>query len=172
MCFEKMDELLKKYQALCDYCDRFFESVVKAYPKEIHCQKGCSECCTLNSVAPLEAYVIGRQLSGIPRISSVCQGQYCRFLIEDACAVYPARPIICRTHGIPLDYPDREGVDVCPLNFRDREWFTIKPESILKAERITENFMRLNMAYCMIAGLPPTNKDRVAIWDIEPAPSD
>lgn len=51
---------------------------------------------------------------------------------EGECTVYPARPIICRVHGVPLAYPvyeydgagnlvnDRELMDLwCDLNFTD-----------------------------------------------------
>jgi Fe-S-cluster containining protein len=49
----------------------------------------------------------------------------CPALIDGACAVYDARPVICRTHGFPLFYSDEETdeafLDVCPLNFSESE---------------------------------------------------
>ncbi|QUW03153.1 YkgJ family cysteine cluster protein [Chloracidobacterium validum] len=50
----------------------------------------------------------------------------CPALVNEACAVYPARPVLCRTHGFPLLYLDEtteDGglLDVCPLNFTDGE---------------------------------------------------
>ncbi|OYT70291.1 MAG: hypothetical protein CFK52_11535 [Chloracidobacterium sp. CP2_5A] len=47
----------------------------------------------------------------------------CPALVDGACAVYPARPALCRTHGFPLLYVDDDEesglLDVCPLNFAD-----------------------------------------------------
>ncbi len=49
----------------------------------------------------------------------------CPALLDGACAVYPARPVLCRTHGFPLLYLDDDEesglLDVCPLNFTDDE---------------------------------------------------
>lgn len=41
-------------------------------------------------------------------------------LVDHTCMVYPARPVICRTHGLPI-YMEKEGraqVDFCPENFK------------------------------------------------------
>ncbi|MCS7078560.1 MAG: YkgJ family cysteine cluster protein [Chloracidobacterium sp.] len=49
----------------------------------------------------------------------------CPALLDGACAVYAARPVLCRTHGFPLLYlndDDENGfVEVCPLNFADEK---------------------------------------------------
>lgn len=48
----------------------------------------------------------------------------CPALLDGACAVYPARPVICRTHGFPLLYLDDDDnglLEICPLNFTDDE---------------------------------------------------
>ena len=33
------------------------------------------------------------------------------------CRVYDARPMICRSHGLPISLGDPPSRDVCPLNF-------------------------------------------------------
>jgi hypothetical protein len=70
-------------------------------------------------------------------------------LEEDGrCAIYPHRPLVCRTQGLPLRYPEgvipalavlargRDGGDPitwCPLNFREHP-----PDAgdVLDAERV------------------------------------
>ena len=40
-------------------------------------------------------------------------------LLRNRCVIYPDRPIICRTHGLPILYREAERtfVDYCRLNF-------------------------------------------------------
>ena len=47
--------------------------------------------------------------------------QRCELLDADGrCAVYAARPIVCRSHGAPLRLPDGQ-LDACPLNFEGED---------------------------------------------------
>lgn len=43
----------------------------------------------------------------------------CPLLEEDRCIAYGFRPLICRSHGLPIRVKDDRGErrDVCPLNF-------------------------------------------------------
>jgi Fe-S-cluster containining protein len=40
-------------------------------------------------------------------------------LIDGLCAIYDDRPLICRSHGLPLWSREDEQVFHCALNFRD-----------------------------------------------------
>ena len=111
-------------------CGEFFA----LHAQRIACRKGCSECCTDIAILPVEWHALSLFIRdagvtvGSPRSRSVCP-----FLVKDACSVYPARPIICRTHGLPLVFqvetygadgrrvesPDpEERLTWCDLNFR------------------------------------------------------
>lgn len=140
------------YAALAARIDAFFAAVLARHRSVMHCQSGCAGCCQAGlSVSPLEAAVIREYLEGLPaaerqHIASRAQvggtaqlqpdgdpGEHrCVFLDEaERCAIYPARPLVCRSQGLPLAYaPDlvpaealrfraRDGraVVVCPLNF-------------------------------------------------------
>lgn len=39
----------------------------------------------------------------------------CALLVDGSCSVYDERPIICRSHGLPIRVDG--ATDVCPLNF-------------------------------------------------------
>jgi len=43
----------------------------------------------------------------------------CTFLYEGQCSIYEARPLICRTQGLPLFVASENVLDYCPLNFKD-----------------------------------------------------
>ncbi len=38
---------------------------------------------------------------------------------EGRCTTYEARPLICRSHGVPIEVGEPSTRDVCPLNFVD-----------------------------------------------------
>jgi Fe-S-cluster containining protein len=104
------------------------------------CRQGCTQCCHVDlSVFSVEADFIRQwwnQLSESERklrreqwAMAQAKGKNlldqivspCRFLIEGGCSIYEARPVICRSHGLPLKRleGEREEVDICPLNFTD-----------------------------------------------------
>lgn len=144
-----------EYAALVARIDAFFAGVLARHRPVMHCQSGCAGCCQDGlSVSPLEAAVIREYLAGLPaaerkRIASQAHTQEaaqeehdadpeergCVFLDEaERCAIYPARPLVCRTQGLPLAYSadvvplealrfrarDGRAVVACPLNFSDQ----------------------------------------------------
>jgi len=77
-------------------------------------------------VLPLEAYIIEQHLRNfspqrIKRLRKLYKNddETCPMLLRDRCVIYPVRPIICRTHGLPILYREagRAFVDYCRLNF-------------------------------------------------------
>ena len=171
-----LSTLFERYETLCRYCDDFFTQVFNEYPAQIRCTKGCASCCLLETVAPLEAYIITSYLQQRPNIvvipedSTSCrapsdEGQ-CIFLTQGACRIYPVRPIICRTHGLPIQYPDQLEYDVCPLNFAEIDLKSIDERYVLDAELITTNFMRLNLAFCLLTQSADAAEERIPLDDI------
>jgi len=118
---------LSGYRALVAKVDATCARIQSEYAAHIACRKGCGDCCRNISVFPVEAAVLSeavRRLS--PEVLSAArqraweQTDACPLLHEDACLVYDARPIICRTHGMPILVPDEDGrIDACPKNFRN-----------------------------------------------------
>jgi len=165
--------LLIQYHTLCHYCDSVFQATRHAYQSHIHCARGCAACCSLDTVIPLEAYVIASFLknsSQSHRFSSGSQPeQQCVFLENEtqACTIYEVRPIICRTHGLPMTYPDQPGIDICPLNFAgDQDVLSVEPCYVLDVETITTNLMRLNLAFCILSQQPEIAGERISLTSI------
>ena len=152
----QLKSVIDNYRALCAYCDSIWARVIDAYPNEIACRKGCGICCELQSVNQIEAYVIRAHIrtSSLPAISPSTTKfkNSCPFLHDDACSVYPARPIICRTHGLVLRSTEflRPQAASCPYNFPSLHPRDIPEELTADIDRITKNLTKLNLAYCML----------------------
>jgi Fe-S-cluster containining protein len=83
-----------------------------------------------------------------PPVNSAADHGQCPFLIDGACSVYSHRPVICRTHGLPLlSMGDEEWeLNHCELNFTDGETeFTT--ENCLITDRINSRLFMLNREY-------------------------
>ncbi|GAK51570.1 hypothetical protein U14_02815 [Candidatus Moduliflexus flocculans] len=162
--------VFERYATLAAYCDQWFANVVGEYQTQMRCAQGCALCCRLETVVPLEAALIAAYVEALPPQHAVkddFSADECVFLASDAtCAIYPVRPLICRTHGMPLQYPDREERDACPLNFSDIPLEQIAPQYVLSIEPVTVNLLRLNLALCMSAGNADAAGERIYLRDI------
>ena len=93
--------------------------------ERLQCRLGCASCCVDDlTVFEIEAERIRRAHSGLLRDAAPHEPGACAFLDEQgACRIYPDRPYICRTQGLPLRWFDEvpgdsvvERRDICPLN--------------------------------------------------------
>ncbi len=121
-------------QALYQKVDAFAPRVEAAQGGHLACRRGCDGCCRLRRTAVgVEIDALRKHLDANPGLRArltprrthpeVSAGRRCLFLDDDgSCAVYEARPLICRTHGPAVRGP--QGVVWCELNFegRDRAW--------------------------------------------------
>jgi uncharacterized protein len=123
------EEASSRYRALREKVDHFFLDVRKKYPTSFQCGSGCHSCCQPNlSVSPLEANFLKesnqKERALANEQANPFGGTRCSFLNpEGLCLVYEQRPLLCRSHGLPLSFlNDKEKViDVCSLNFADLE---------------------------------------------------
>ncbi len=152
-----MHAVLDNYAALCRYCDSFFESVSGLYRNEIRCTKGCSACCELHSVCAIEAHALSAFLAVRRRRTKIRTlrrtGDRCALLFKGECLAYPARPVICRTHGAALR-ADRGATAYlsCGRNFTNVAPASLPAGHVFDTAAVTGNLMRLNMAFCVTAG--------------------
>lgn len=155
------------YLQLRSRVDRFVESVTARYSEQIACRPGCASCCVGGlTMVMVEAVALGQFLGVHPERVYLQAGQPplqeeggCALLDEDGrCRAYGVRPLICRTQGMPLLYPDRDGISTCELNFVGLE---PHGSAIFDMENLETALFAANLDYCRKVGLHPTS--RVAI---------
>ena len=124
-----LGNLLASYRQLVAKVDGHASTVVREHGEELACRPGCSDCCRLQTVFAVEGVALALALQGLPEeeLSRLREGEgnhsseaLCPLLRGGLCPLYAARPLICRTHGLPLLVADGDGrrVDYCPHNFR------------------------------------------------------
>ena len=147
----ELQEILRRYQKLRDFCDGFWGRVVKKYPDAFACAPGCSTCCELSSVNYLEAYII----AGLPgKKPGPAAADTCPYLDSDRCSIYASRPLICRTHGLLLKSEEYSYALTlsCPFNFTRVDPDAVDPGVILEIDTVSNNLARLNAAFCIVNG--------------------
>jgi Fe-S-cluster containining protein len=176
----QLQTIIANYRKLCDYCDAIWQRARAAYPNEIACRKGCGICCELQSVNRIEAHIINLYIIDTANAANTdflsggadnSSPHTCPFLRDQSCAVYPARPIICRTHGLILrstEFAQTQAAS-CPYNFPSIHPNDVPPELTADVDLITKNLANLNLAFCMVTGIDVRDgmNDRVLLRDFK-----
>ncbi len=153
--------------------DRHFDDALARTPEGFACKPGCWECCRPRfSVFEVEAAPIRQALADMavhdPETRERVRQQghdaelgHCALLIDGRCSVYEQRPMICRSHGLPVGFQDPDDaqgvfVDHCPLNFVDAE---VPVESVLMLDAV-------NRPLAVLAELWNRGAPRVALADL------
>jgi len=138
---------IKLYNELIEKLKNHETKLLQRYGGSINCKKGCSDCCMLESVFSIEAYTIYSSIidAGIKpeSFTSDTREDSCIFLKDKSCTIYPARPVICRTHGYPIFAEGR--VDICPENFKEIK--SIDSEYILDLENVNSAIASINIIF-------------------------
>ena len=95
----KPDDYLKLRSEVDILCERLTET----HNIHLKCSPGCHKCCMDFSVFPVEFFSILKE-NGNKKVNvkrAAVEGE-CLFLVKGLCSIYESRPIICRTHGLPL----------------------------------------------------------------------
>jgi hypothetical protein len=159
--------------------DAFFDRAAARAPgpEGITCRAGCADCCRRFSVTALEAEVIVEGLASLP--AEAREGLAARAIGGDPgvcpalegdgrCAIYAFRPILCRTHGLPIRFasplgqPGQPGrtarslplVDACPRNFAGRDLDSLPPDTILDQTTLSTMLGALDAAHAEETGRP------------------
>ena len=154
-----MKQFFENYTALLAKVDRFCRDVETNYGSAVSCRKGCDMCCRHLSLFPVEAVFIRFTMENVDEPISTLIHKNAHDRIEDpdgpcplldkgACLLYQARPIICRTHGLPVLVEGDGGlrVDHCPLNFRDGK--RLEKRYVINLEQLNKTLAAINRVFC------------------------
>jgi Fe-S-cluster containining protein len=120
---------LENYFRLIDKVDELSRRIEDRFRDSISCVRGCDACCRHLTLFPVEGAALALALKELDpdsadHIRSRARGALpdgpCPLLKDGACLLYRARPLICRTHGLPLltASEGKKRIDFCPENFR------------------------------------------------------
>ncbi|MDP2340057.1 MAG: YkgJ family cysteine cluster protein [Deltaproteobacteria bacterium] len=153
---------LGEYDAVVAKVEAAITKASSSSSDQLVCRSGCDSCCTAGlSVLPVEAASLRRFVddNGAPQFVAKGAG-WCTFLdVDGRCAVYSARPLLCRTHGLPMTTTEKRGslrvltddVTVCALNFNTR---APTAAETLDASAILKLLVVVDRRYRAAAGLP------------------
>lgn len=144
---------LDSYLQLRGKVDALCRQIESAHAEVISCQAGCDSCCQALTLFPVEAYALARAVAAQPepirqrlraRAGEAADTGSCPLLEGGRCLLYDDRPIICRTHGLPILLREPQGnrVDFCPLNFVGCD--SLSGNSLIDLDRLNQLLAAIN----------------------------
>lgn len=163
-------ELLNNYRALVEKVDELTARITTAFAEHIACRRGCDGCCRHLSLSLVEAAALAVACSSLPPErrdllrdrSRTATAEKCPLLLDGECALYSHRPLICRTHGLPVRIMegDRARIDFCPGNFKDLE--TLPGAAIVDIDTLNTILAAINKVFASEYD-PRRENDRLSI---------
>jgi Fe-S-cluster containining protein len=167
-----MNGLLDNYRQLVERIDALCRGIEGALQEHITCSEGCSTCCTAITLFPVEAAALKAALDALPadqaeavrhHVAEHADGERCPLLSHNRCLLYAARPVICRTHGLPILYTEAEErrVDCCPLNLEQCE--SLPGTAVIDLDRLNALLVAVNSLFLSQSEAPEDLPERLTI---------
>ena len=148
---------LEQYRALRRETDSRAGELESLHCEHLTCKPGCHQCCVNLSVFPVEFHAILEELRQLASAAELQLDPHatCAFLEQGRCRIYECRPLICRTHGLPVAFLNMDGeepemsVSFCPLNFVDAEEdeLSFGPGNVLDIDDLNMKLYRANLQF-------------------------
>ncbi len=152
---------MRNYQELVKRVDLLCDTIGERLKGHLACRKGCDACCLHLSLFAVEAAAVAEAIKSLPaskrltlrqRAKNAVHDGPCPLLEDHVCLIYQARPMICRTHGLPIlsrNDGDAE-VDFCPENCR--ELTALSGDMIIDLDRLNTALATINGLYLRESG--------------------
>ena len=146
----------EKYKVLLKEIDKHTASLEDVHHKFMNCKNGCDLCCIDFSIFPVEYYYILNELKKENQnlnLDRKSKGDSCAFLKNHSCTIYNHRPIMCRTHGLPLLYSNDDGefeLSVCDLNFTEYDFEDFTIENTMPQDKYNSKLFLLNREFISV----------------------
>lgn len=169
------DAELANYRLLVSRVDEIIARISNSFAGEIACRPGCSTCCRHLTLFPVEAAALLDALASLgtesrqilrSRGDMPADGP-CPLLHDNRCLAYAGRPIICRTHGLPLlaETGGEKKIDYCPENFRGVT--SLPGDGVINLEILNRTLVAINAQFVHDTADPATTaQERFSIADI------
>ena len=151
------EALFTDYRALLTQLDAFGARIRARYGEQMRCRRGCADCCQHLSLSAVEGAFIRQALYALPRHEqeevrrhAAHSGEdVCPLLREDVCLLYAVRPVICRTHGLPLLYQTEDGpqVSCCPHNLAAFSTESLPGTDVLNMEVVNTTLAAIDAVF-------------------------
>lgn len=143
----------KKYKILLEEIHRHTESLEDIHRNHMKCKNGCDLCCIDFSIFPIEYHIILNEIQKgneniEPEVKT--ESNVCAFLKNHSCTIYNHRPIMCRTHGLPLIYANDDGefeLSACELNFTEFDFEDFTMENTMPQDKYNSKLFLLNKEF-------------------------
>jgi uncharacterized protein len=175
------------YQRFLQQINELTDSLNQHYARHLVCRAGCSQCCHHHlSVFAVEAEAVRQAIAALPASEQQQVKQQaretmaqearelpvkCPLLVNDRCAIYESRPVICRTQGLPLLLAVENGeaeVDFCPLNFTAPDAVEdLSEDKLVPLEKINWQLAVLNLQHCRERCIPDEQSgERISMSEV------
>jgi len=174
---------IDQYLQLVAKVDAFVARVTARHGDHMRCGSGCHDCCHVRfSVTGVEAEVIREAVATLPaavraRLAAHARTDdphRCAALEDDgSCAIYAARPLVCRSHGVPIRQRPPQGaatLDACFRNFTERGPAAVEADCVLDQTTLSTLLYAIDSAHAAQTGSTVGARFAVAeLVDQEPA---
>jgi len=161
------DDPLRNLSVLRQKLDARAGQLYSRFPRQFACRAGCDGCCqTERTVNDVEYAALERAHAALPAATrerlraQATPGGSCSLLLDGRCAIYADRPLICRSHGLPILMEGRR--DVCPLNFEGVGLDALAPEDLISVHTLTAILVAVDALYCQETGGSPGRRRPVS----------
>jgi Fe-S-cluster containining protein len=169
--------IFRYYRQLLEQVDKWTAEMVRRYKTHLTCKKGCDLCCQRKfSVSVVEAYNIATLFRQLPvRLQRAVREpkSSCAFLVNGACSAYEARPVICRTYGLPSLHRNEETqaeLSWCELNFTNvPDDFAFQADGIIDLDTLNAKIAGVNSLFLKESGLSQKRISMDEIPDLDPS---
>ena len=169
---------IERLAALAERVDAEFSSIHERQSSRMQCRAGCSSCCrTRLAITRVEEALLRRGLESLSderRAELAARTQedgreMCPALEKDgSCGVYPFRPLICRSYGVPLRHRRAVAlvnppvIDVCDLNFSGTPLELLPAQDVFEQTALVEKLNEIDRDHCAAHELPQGERIPIA----------
>lgn len=142
--------LIQDYLSLRTEIDTHCKELQSLHTQHMMCRAGCDQCCMDFSILPVEYYSILQEAGDDLKKGRVTNDdQACPFLVDHRCTIYNARPIICRTQGLPIVFMVDEQLELsaCELNFTDYDFEEFSEDNTFPQDNYNSRLFLINKRF-------------------------